>query len=791
LDAEEHPQRAPTLRIALLDVSDSVTRVRSAWPALARTALESEARAAAGAGDAFAVLAFAEEIVRWHGPAAPESFAFDEQWLAGAPARRGATDLAAALLAADRLARSAERAAHVRILSDGAFTGSEPTAQLARVHAELVPLPAPDRFDPWLRSVEAAAELEPGAPLALRVEWERDGFPADSALSLRIRGLPEGERTWTLDAQSGPVQRLELGSMGSRHLDLDVELLAAGDAIPENNALGVRVRARGALQIALAFAKAQEATARTLAASWGAEPGLGVELVENAGSGPAAVRSLAPETDLLVTLDLDPRSLEVGAVAPLLARGGGWLAAGGSALLAGLAARDERSAASYLPCVPDDDDRPRDVLLAIDVSGSMDGESFDAVRNAAIGLVERLRLRDELTLQFFTDRLGEAIALGRGAAAPGSGPELARRLLEARRPSGPTDLPAVLEELVAAREAKRTQARIVVLTDGRDQRGLPSAVGRTAVALERLSEAGAKVRVLASGPDPDLEFLRGFERPELGCSVARLGADVAAALERASNGERWDERARAVRVAVGSASAAAQEQRLALERSPEVVRTLRLRARDGDAVLLEDDEAQVLAAVRPAGAGACAVLATLPGPEGSPAWAREPTRWLPWVRALARGRAGAPPAPFARWSAPRRLELGPFEPALGRSLRAQLIDGGGVESELPLAPVRSAAFPVGTFLESELDSLPRPGSRVRLVSRDDSAGALPEVLALPPTCPEEFLRPPRALSFGAPSAAAGRASGGSWRGWVALGLGLVLVTLGAVAGTLSGRSGEA
>jgi len=778
------------VRVVLLDLSDSVTRVRSTWPSWVRTTLDREARAAAEEGAAFAVLAFAQEVVRWYGPAEPADFSFDERWFALAPERRGSTDLASALLAAERLASAEGRAAQVRILGDGSYTGADPSAALARVHAQLVGAPPPDRPDPRLVAFEAARELEPDAPLVARLEWERGGLAADRPLAARVRGLPALDRTFELPPSANGSARLELGSLGSRHLALEVELVASEDAVPENNRASVQVRARGALQVELASSAACAGAARTLAKAWSANEGLGVSVrVWD------QVHALAPETDLLVTLDLDPRAVDVAALAPFLARGGGWLAAGGGALLAGLDARSADSAARFLPCEPAEDDGPRDVLLLIDVSGSMDGPGFDALRNAAIALVERLRREDRLTLHFFTDRLAGAIELGRGAALAGERAERARALLAARRPSGPTDLPGVLEELVSAREERRSSARVVLLTDGRDQRALPSARGRIAVALERLSGAGAQLRVLAGGAEPDLDFLRAFERPELGSSVLRLGSDVSAALERATVEERWLEQARPVRVSASQAGAAVVEQREALAGAPAVVRTLRLRARDGDAVLLEDDETNVLAAARPAGSGVCAVLATLPGTLGSPDWERQSERWLPWVRALARGRVHSAMGASARWSAPRTLEFGPFEPTLGRSLRAYWCEGGAAERELALEQVPSAAFPAGTYLSAEVDARVTDGARVRLAPSEGALaeGALAEgnyMLAVPARCEEEYLQPPRTLRFGTSSPPPRSGSAGSWLGWSALVLGLVALTLGALLG-LRGRTADA
>ncbi len=770
------------LRVALLDVSESVTRVRSDWTTWVVESLANEARAAQEAGEDFAVVAFAEEVVRWHGPADPAEYRFDRQWLAGAPERRDSTDLAAALLAVERIAQGSGRAPLVRLLGDGAYTGTEPTALLARLHVELVPLPAPDRPDPWLRSVEAASELEPGAPLVVRVAWDAGGLAADVPLGLLVRGLASGERRFALKASGDGVQRLELGPMEARHLELALLLERAGDPIPENNRASVRVRSRGALEVLVACPAEQQAVVRALADAWSASPGLGVRVAVA-----ETLEVLDPATDVLVTLDLDPRALRIEALAPFLERGGGWLAAGGGALLAGLDARDERGAARYLPCEPDDDGGERDVLLVVDASGSMDGEGFDAVRNAAVRLAQRLRARDRLSLHFFTDRLGEAHSLGNGAAEPDSQGERARALLGARRPSGPTDLPTVLEQLVEQREARGGRARIVLLTDGRDQRALPSVRGRLAVSIERLDEAGAQLAVLASGPQPDLELLSVFERPEFGCSLAPLGADLAASLERATDEGRWKERARSVRSASGPAGASVRDLRAALAEAPGVARTLVLRARDGDELLLEDDDGAPMAAVRLAGSGTCAVLATLPGPDGSPLWQAEASSWLPLVRALGRGRSSAPEAPSAHWEADGTLRLGPFARAFAADLSARVV-GVGENDELQLAPARSLAFPAGTVWDCDSPALRRLGARVEVRSGGEVIGVLP----VPFRCPEEYLRPARSVrpSGAALTARSGFGPRAGWVGAVALVLGVAFLSSGALLGGRSGRASE-
>jgi hypothetical protein len=774
------------IRIVLADVSDSVTRVRPQFDATLSQALSAEARAAEERDERLAVIGFAREVVRWYGPASPTEFRVAPEWYAGAPLRRDGTALASALAAAERMAQVEGAMATVRVLGDGTYTGADPSALSARVTTEWVTLPDASVLDPGLGHVELPREVEVGAPLTARVELSSLPTSARSGARIAVRGLPTGEQVFAVP-EAGPKVRLELGAMPEDVLELTFELRVPQDPIPENNVASATVRTRSALAVVLLASESERASAEALARAWSAEPGVEAR-VEPWREGAA----LPQQADLLVTLDLDPRSLSADVVGPLVEQGGGWIAAGGAALLAGLDTRATGSCAELLPLEPEDDDAPRDVVLAVDASGSMDGAAFDSVRNAALELVGKLRSADRMSLALFTDRLGPAQDLGAGASDAARQRELAREMLDLARPSGPTDLPQVFEQLVELRERVRRPALLLVLTDGRDQRSLPSARGRLGVAVERLAEAGVRTVVLASGAEPDREFLSVFERPDVGCTLRAVEGDLEGALERSANEGRWRAGARSVVPQLGAGDSFAEELARALQSSPGIERTLALRARAGDRVVLSDSEGHPLLAVRPHGLGWCATFGTLPSGKGSPAWARG-SAWVPLVRGLARGRrSAATEPPSVGWAPSGELILGPFEPREGRSVSALGIgqrDGGPVELELRC--VASAAFERGTYLALDPTRVETEDlATLRLESNGRSLGRW----AIPPRVEAEYRQPPKKVV----RAASARAVGAGLQprhprlGWAALVLGGALVASGTLLSALKrGSSGAA
>jgi hypothetical protein len=332
----------------------------------------------------------------------------------------------------------------------------------------------------------------------------------------------------------------------------------------------------------------------------------------------------------------------------------------------------------------------------------------------------------------------------------------------------------------------------LVLTDGRDQRSLPSARGRLGVAVERLAEAGVRTVGLASGAEPDREFLSVFERPDVGCTLRAVEGDLEGALERSANEGRWRAGARSVVPQLGAGDSFAEELARALQSSPGIERTLALRARAGDRVVLSDSEGHPLLAVRPHGLGWCATFGTLPSGKGSPAWARG-SAWVPLVRGLARGRrSAATEPPSVGWAPSGELILGPFEPREGRSVSALGIgqrDGGPVELELRC--VASAAFERGTYLALDPTRVETEDlATLRLESNGRSLGRW----AIPPRVEAEYRQPPKKVV----RAASARAVGAGLQprhprlGWAALVLGGALVASGTLLSALKrGSSGAA
>ena len=129
------------------------------------------------------------------------------------------------------------------------------------------------------------------------------------------------------------------------------------------------------------------------------------------------------------------------------------------------------------------------------------------------------------------------------------------------------------------------------------------------------------------------------------------------------------------------------------------------------------------------------------------------------------------------------MELGPFEPAVGTQLRAFLEAPGIAEAELALVPVRRAAFPAGTFVTCDAPQGLPLGARLRL----ESAGMPQGVLPLPVRWAPEYQRPARTFqALPAPLAPGFGVRQPAW-GWGSLGLGLVLLTAGALLGSRSRR----
>ncbi|MCY3001690.1 MAG: VWA domain-containing protein [Planctomycetota bacterium] len=790
----------PALDVVLIDASESCRRVRPQWARDVQARLAQAAEAARAKGHELAVFGFGADVVRWFGPAKAAQFVWEPAW-AAPELRADATEVAAALEAARRLASQVQARADVVLYGDGGWTGEDGHEARSRIEAEggsfqfelLSDAQLPDAS---LLELRAPRELESGAPLSIVVDYDA-GTPRPKRLEARVKLADDRgtrERSFPLDSEQ-VAARLDLGPLGPGSTRIDVKLAAEGDPTPENDSATALVRTREALTICVVASPAVRGAAEQLAQTW-----RGLGLSASVEDSPAGLPRLSG-TDVLVSLDVNPSAFEKERIEPFLNNGGGWLCCGLAALGNELTSAPRKTAAQWLPLELDDGDEERDVLLVVDVSGSMSGPEFDRVRNAAIALGGAARPLDRVTLRLFTDQLSRPYDLGFGGDRTRD-EERARILMRLRPPGGPTDLVHTLEELVDEREASGRKALLFLLTDGRDESRRSGAAERARIAIERLGGARTRIVTLVSGADPDLQFLRNLDAPDKGAEVRTVEGDLAELLE-SELAEDWilpgpsplfeDSRGQALAAEITAAFDFA-----ALELGPCVAMALR----EGDLSLARERDGRPMLALRSVGDGLAATLATLPGELGSPSFVRAPQAWLPLVRALGRGRVPTDELPTLRWQGWAGFDLKLAEGARWRAKefsrpRVEWVPerdaSGGSAEPIPLEvePISTAGRGQGTSWSLRWPELrePRDPTRgfLRVVLRERSLA-----LDLPRFVPEEFRKAPQWRPGGVSMQGVSPASSTShWTpraptlGTWSLVLGLAALALGTVLGGAS------
>jgi Mg-chelatase subunit ChlD len=759
------------VRVLVVDASASAVRRRPDWVPWARARLREEAEAAAAAGEEVALIGFAADVTRRFGPGAPEELLALLAGRDGEPldpgagaGRDAATRLADALRAASALATDpARRPGHVVLLGDGSSTGEDPTSALAalvRDGATLrhVPLPPATLPDLAVRSLALPAEVEEGAPLLARVEL-------DYAPGLRLRGddvfavvagvheafgvprvfeqrvpLPPGGGALPVPIDLGPA------GFGRNAVRLRAKL-ESGDPVPENDGAEASVVAPGETLVGVVSAAAGVEAARAWFEPGGvsAYPGLAFRFLA-----PAELPDELRDLDALVTFDVPLANLPGPLVDDFLRGGGGWLAVSGWSFLHDWAPRpDEQSATGLrarLPLVPAARDiGPRDVVLVVDGSGSMEGAPFDAVRAAALELVAAAQPEDEIRLRFFTAGLEEAhVVAPRGARSSlAEAKRAAARRLALRVPGGTTEILRSLDMLARARTAERREALVLLLTDGIERGAVIHPEAEAQRILADLTAARTQLRVIAVGDDPDLEFLGRLvlEGEEL-VRVDDLG-DLEAVFRREVNRARYA--AGAVRRArVEPGSLAAEVPVFAGAPPPPLARYVRDSARPGASVLLESEDGDPVLGVWRVGLGRTALLATCLRVEWAPQWAGEQPELGPRLRWLARdGAAARERAARARLAGDELVVRGLAEGFAPR-LTARVVDpfaasgAGRVLAECELDPPTRAAGedPRGVRRgPAPRALLEAPGGvplALEVVDRGGGVRVLPLVRGLPP-----------------------------------------------------------
>jgi Ca-activated chloride channel family protein len=148
--------------------------------------------------------------------------------------------------------------------------------------------------------------------------------------------------------------------------------------------------------------------------------------------------------------------------------------------------------------------RTRSIALAVDSSGSMDGEKIEQAKAAALGLIKQLRPTDQLSIISFADTVSVQL--------PASRVGNAREVTSAVKTLSVGGLTAMYDGLEAAfkqaRQASQeagTVSRVLLLTDGNPTVGRTD--GKDFIALgQAMREAGITITAIGIGNDYN-EFL--------------------------------------------------------------------------------------------------------------------------------------------------------------------------------------------------------------------------------------------------------------------------------------------
>ena len=656
----------PRVRAVLVDASASVSRAPS-WLGWVRGELEREALGARAAGERLSVVSFADGVASALDAGDPSSFLRTLTGAAGRPfdptqALAGdATQLADALTAVSAaLTDPARPAGELVVLAPFTYTGASPAAALARLTdaGATIRTRAPPRAeagDLGLLELELAPRVEAGARLVARARlvWH-PGLAAASAATLALEleaggatrsfsealALPAGGGEFELPLDCG------LAAAGRNELRARCRLAAGPDLLRENDAARALAWADGARTIGV-VRRAEDAAA---AEAWLA-PGLaGLQFRF------VAPEELGPDLEglsALVSFDLGARELPAALVSSFVRHGGGWLALSGWRFLADwLPAGADGELARLLPCAPAQGDAPpRDVVLLVDGSGSMEGAPFESVRAAALELVGAALPSDRVSLRFFTASLEPEHVLKERSAVGTEDADAARRaareLLALRVPAGRTFLLRALRALAA--ELGERETLVLLLTDGRDLEALPDPLAAARAAAAELARNRARLVVIAVGePERDLlaALAGGADEVRTGTTLGDLQAVFRRELARA----RCAEGELALQPAARAAGSLADEVASAAATPPALApleRYVRNRLRPGAAALWTSSAGEPVLALARAGLGRTALFASYPGSDWARRYAGAPLAFEGLLRWLARGPA-QPPVPRAR-----------------------------------------------------------------------------------------------------------------------------------------------
>lgn len=718
----------PELSLAWIDVSASVRRTRDAADAHAtRVALEL-ARSAAASGREFGLVTSGRDVtVRWPPGSADDALralsAGEVDFARAARSLEGGDDASALASAADTVARLFDEhgGGELVIVSDGRSTDGDCASTLARLAEAGVAITfarlAPEtRFDAALVGLVTSDTVEPGAELVVRAELEftgpsaraADGEPGATTLVVQVDD-PRGSRT--VKRRVDPTAAAPSADGGARAFALAIACgpatpgtirlsawfeHATPDAVAENDWAETTVECGSELRV-LVVGEAPWLGALAGPSATAAIAGIAFESCP-----PERVADRLGAADLVLAADADLRGLPP-VLADFVRFGGGLVVVPGERSLASWLARGPVT--SLLPLKLDrDDPRPRALVVLLDASGSMSGESDRAAREAALELARCAAEDERVAVRFFTDALGPEYALGAREAA-------ARRaeleaLLAARTPSGSTAIVGALETLAdeRARQPANSNAStserclVFLVSDGRDEVGADEPAARRVRAA--LAATGVELVVCALGSLAATPLLDALLLPGESTIHVERADELARVFARESSERRYVVEGRVSAVVRGaneftSLGASEYEARI-VAGLPTEVSALSRKARArvaplAKSIVLDGGGAPLVALAR-VGLGASLALGAAP----DASWCESPASWRDFVFAAIRELARAARVHTA--TAPRAR----FFDAASVGFAGSGGRGGATELELSNVP---AAWPAE--LVARLEPLPR------------------------------------------------------------------------------------
>lgn len=565
---------APAVTALLVDTSASVTRARKGWQRWAVRALGEEARAAAARGDEIALVTFDSVAQRRVGPIEAEAFLErlrrgSQEWLRPSDVDT-ATDLdGAARTASSLLGENGRAPGSIIVLGDGIPTGDDPSAALLSnpdSTVRLVEPPPVTSVDLAVLRTVAPTEVAPNVAVPVELDLVLTGPPVSRGArvlvdwSLQVTGTDSATRGRKLDrpdaAQPGEEGLLLSGTvlagsaeiavpdtacappgtfrarfkipgqkLGSASLRASVRLAGvAQDPFPENDIATARWTVGDPVRVLVC------APRTALGSATAFFNGAAFDGIEFIGVAPESLATaLAPASgnrpDALVTIELPFASLPTDALRAFVETwGGGWLHAAGWPLTR----TDAEGLAELAALEPDVEPKPpRDIVLLVDGSGSMEGERWMSMRRALRVLIPRVPATDTLSLRFFTEDVGREElrleAVGDVELSPAEEAERAdqiRRLMRLDVPGGSTNIVKSLFGLTRVRAGREHSGQIgsdgkpendgliILISDGETQ----SLAGRRKTTRAKIAKGLDDLVVIHVGDERGVIFLKGLLR---------------------------------------------------------------------------------------------------------------------------------------------------------------------------------------------------------------------------------------------------------------------------------------